>query len=45
MLYLNLSYASINKMCPKVSEKPQRARKVIRLSIQLDVIKHFNHGE
>lgn len=32
-------------MCPKVSEKPERASQVIRLNVQLDVIKQLDRGE
>ena len=45
MLHLHLFCESINKMCSKVSEKLKRAHKGVTLSVKLDVIKHFPHGE
>lgn len=38
MLYLDLSCVLMNKMCTKVSAKPNRARKGVVLSVKLDVI-------
>lgn len=46
MLYLDFCVcvcASVGKTCPKVSEKLKRARKGVRLSIKLDVIKHIRY--
>lgn len=45
MLYLDLFYTFISKMCPEVSEKPKRAHKGIVLSVKRDVIKHFDRDE
>ena len=45
MLSLDLFWAFVSKMCPKVSEKSQRACKGIVFTVILNIIKRFNPGE
>ena len=45
VFYLDLFFASMSKMYPKVSEKLKRDRKGVTICIKMDKIKNFNPGK
>lgn len=45
MVYLDLFCASVNKVCSKASEQPKKALMGVTISVKLDIIEDFDHGE